>query len=123
MRRTTVILAILVAGLVCIWIGYKELATGLVLMAGLLVKLLEHQNAPTIQEVEHESVGYPLLVLSAMDWKKSGRDYFIPEGEDKANPHLLYVGITTKGSIDGKPLFLPELEVTAHTIDQVRYLD
>src|SRR5450432_2325273 len=103
MNRFNVLLLLVGAAVIALWVGYRELATGFLIVIGLWAKYLQHldslsaeQFRPCAEEEEtsydHETVSYPLLILTAMGWAASGKTVYVPASEDPQNPHLVYIG-------------------------------
>ncbi len=131
MNQHRILIGFLGATLVALWLGERVLATGLLLAAAAWARHLQHLELLTVEqfrqwaeeETRHDRISYPLLIRTAMEWANAGKGYVVPEGQDAANPQLLYVGLSVASGLDGQPTFLPELEVTADDIDRIKYLD
>ena len=132
MNRFTVLLLLVGAAGIALWMGDRELATGLLIVVGLWAKYLQHRDthaADVFQPYGEEetsnddrAIPYPQLILAAMDWAASGKTAYVPATEDPQHPRRVYVGYDVPSGMGQGQTFLPEIEVSEDAIQPVHAL-
>ena len=132
MRSFNILLILVGMAMIALWAGYRELATGLLIVIGLWAKYLQHRESlaaepfdPELEEQcpdDNETVSDPRLILIAMHWAASGKTAYVPASEDPQNPRRVYVGYDVPSGMGDGQTFLPEIEVTDGAIQPVHLL-